>query len=195
MKYSCYIIMPLDKIDKQIIRKLYENGRESLSSLSKIITKSDQDRMSHAGIGKRISKLEELNILKIQANLNIRELHYKIAFILIEMENYERVKSIINAYSDCPRLFLLAHVSGQYNLIIGIVGQNIEVINRYVNYCGPTNKKGVLHSAVIFVSELIVPNFLPLNLFSGTSNEDKCGNECKKCEALFDGKCKGCGDF
>ncbi|MFW9879167.1 MAG: Lrp/AsnC family transcriptional regulator [Candidatus Thorarchaeota archaeon] len=187
--------MPLDKIDKQIIDELYKSGRKSLLSLSRIITKSNREKMSHAGISKRISKLEETNILKIQGNLNVGELNYKIAFILMEMENYEKVKNIVDAYSECPRIFLLAHVRGQYNLIMGIIGQNMDVLHRYINYCGPTNKKGILHSAVIFASELLVPNFLPLNLFSGISKEYKCNNVCKSCEALLDGKCSGCGNF
>ncbi len=47
------------------------------------------------------------------------------------MKNYEEIKKIINAYSRCPRIFMLSHVSGLYNLIIGIVGQNIETLQRY----------------------------------------------------------------
>ncbi|MFW9941985.1 MAG: Lrp/AsnC family transcriptional regulator [Candidatus Thorarchaeota archaeon] len=187
--------MPLDKIDKQIIKELYKTGRKSLMSLSRIITKSNREKMSHAGISKRISKLEKTEILKVQANLNVRALNYKVAFILMEMENYEQVKNIIEAYSDCPRIFLLAHVTGQYNLIMGIVGQNMDVINRYINYCGPTNKKGILHSASIFVSDFILPKFLPLKLFSQKSNESNCGNICEDCSAYLDGKCYGCGNF
>ncbi|MFX1572577.1 MAG: Lrp/AsnC family transcriptional regulator [Promethearchaeota archaeon] len=187
--------MPLDKIDKQILRALYENGRESLSSLSNIITKSNQETMSHTGIAKRISKLENSHVLKVQGNVNIKKLNYRIAFILIEMENFEEVQNIIKAYQECPRVFLLAHVTGQYNLIMGIIGQDMDVIHRYINYCGPTNKKGILHSVVIFASEFLFPNFLPLNIFSGISKEYKCENICKVCDAFLDGKCKGCGNF
>ncbi|MFX1572576.1 MAG: hypothetical protein ACFFB0_07500 [Promethearchaeota archaeon] len=187
--------MLLDNIDKQIISELFKEGRQSLLNLEKVIYKSKDETMSHTGIAKRISKLEDSHVLKVQANTNINELQYKSLFLLIEMSNYEEVQNIIKAYQDCPRVFLLAHVTGQYNLIMGIIGQNIDVLHRYINYCGPTNKKGILHSATIFVSNFIVPKFLPLNLFSQKSQEVNCGNVCSDCAAYLDGKCYGCGNF
>ncbi|MFX1590663.1 MAG: Lrp/AsnC family transcriptional regulator [Promethearchaeota archaeon] len=187
--------MTLDQVDKQILKTLFEDGRVSLSSLSKIILKSNQETMSHAGISKRITKLEESGILKVQGNINVKNLSYYAAFILMEMKSYDDVQNIIEAYNECPRVFLLAHVTGQYNLIFGVIGQDIDVIRRYINYCGPTNKKGILHSAIIFSSDLITPKFLPVNLFSRVSKEHKCGNICKGCAAYLDGKCNGCGNF
>ncbi|MFX1301939.1 MAG: Lrp/AsnC family transcriptional regulator [Promethearchaeota archaeon] len=187
--------MLLDNIDRQIIAELFKEGRQSLTNLEKVIYKFGDETMSHTGIAKRISKLEESEVLKVQANLNLNKLKYKALFILIEMSNFDEVQNIIKAYSECPRVFLLAQVTGQYNLILGIIGQNVEVLHRYINYCGPTNKKGILHSAVIFVSDLINPRFLPINLFSQKSQEEKCGNICNDCAAFLDGKCNGCGNF
>ena len=187
--------MELDLIDKQILLELLKDGRKSLSALSKTIMKSNQDNMSHAGIAKRIAKLEKLGVLNVQGNISIKNLKYTAAFILMEMKNFEEVQNIIDAYSECPRVFMLAQVTGQYNLIVGVVGQDMDVLRRYINLCGPTNKKGILHSAILFTSEVIMPEFMPLNLFSGVSKENECGNVCKACSALLDGKCRGCGNF
>jgi len=187
--------MLFDKIDKQIIKGLFNNGRESLTNLKDIIFKSDDETMSHTGIGKRISKLEDKRILKVQGNININEINYKTLFILMEWSNYDEIRNIIDSYTECPRVFLLAQVTGQYNLIMGVIGQSLDVLHRYINHCGPTNKKGLLHSALIFGSDFLVPKFLPLNLFSGNSNEQNCGNVCEDCEAFLDGKCDGCGNF
>jgi len=187
--------MGLDNIDKQIINALYGKGRESLISIGEKVLKSDKDIMSHAGVRKRIVKMEDSGILKVQGNININALNYKTCLILLEMKNYDEVKKIINEYSDCPRVFLLAQITGQYNLIMGIIGQNMEVLHRYINYCGPANKEGILHSEILFVSKLKAPEYLPLNLFSKKSQETKCGNICKDCEAFLDGKCDGCGNF
>jgi len=189
------MIMKLDGIDKQILKALFNNGRKSLTSLEKSVFKSATETMSHTGIAKRITKLEDSGVLKVQANTNIEKLQYKALFLLMEMQNYEEVQNVIKAYEDCPRVFLLAQLTGQYNLILGIIGQNVEVLHRYLNYCGPTNKKGILHSASIFVSDFIVPKFIPLNLFSNESQESKCGNICHECAAYLDGKCSGCGNF
>ena len=146
--------MELDEIDKQILNELYKNGRESLTTLNQKIYKGDQEIMSHTGVKKRIVKLRDSNVLKIQGNININNLNYKACFILLEMKNYENIKKIIEEYSECPRVFLLAQITGQYNIIMGIVGQSIDVLHRYINYCGPTNKEGVLHSQILFVSTL-----------------------------------------
>ncbi|MGQ4873472.1 MAG: hypothetical protein ACP6IY_05290 [Promethearchaeia archaeon] len=188
--------MKLDDIDKQIINELYKDGRASLTTLKERIFKEDhQSTMSHTGIKKRIQKLKDNDLIKVQANVNISALNYKACFIMLEMKNYEAIKEIIDAYSSCPRVFLLCHISGQYNLIMGIIGQNIDVLHRYINYCGPTNKEGILHSQILFVSDFIIPKYTPINLFNKESQEAKCGNICRECEAFLDGSCDGCGNF
>ena len=83
--------MQLDGIDKQILRALFKEGRQSLTNLEKIIFKSGSETMSHTGIAKRITKLEDNEILKVQANTNINKLQYKAVFILMEMSNYDEV--------------------------------------------------------------------------------------------------------
>ncbi|KKM84464.1 hypothetical protein LCGC14_1298940 [marine sediment metagenome] len=187
--------MELDQIDKQILNALFKKGRESLTKLEKVVYKSESETMSHTGIAKRISKLEDSGLLKIQANTNVNTLDYKALFLLMEMSNYDEVKNIIKAYEECPRVFLLAQVTGQYNLILGIIGQSLDVLYMYINNCGPTNKKGILHSAIIWTSEFLIPKFLPLNLFSGVSKEHKCENICKACEAFLSSECGGCANF
>jgi DNA-binding Lrp family transcriptional regulator len=187
--------MILDNIDKQLINILSQKGRESLTDIKDRVKKPDQEPMSHSGVRKRIKKLEDNAVIKVQGNLSITNLGYQAAIILMEMKNYIEVQNIIDGYKDCPRVFLLAQVTGQYNLILGVIGQNLDVLRRFINYCGPTNKEGILHSAVMFISNLDTPEYLPLRLFSKISQEHKCGNICAQCEAKLNGECKGCGVF
>ena len=70
-----------------------------------------------------------------------------------------------------------------------------SLVQNFINFCGPTNKEGILHSEILLVSNLETPNFLPVNLFSKKSQESICGNVCKECEAFLDGTCNGCGYF
>lgn len=102
--------MGLDNIDKQIINAFYDKGRESLISIGEKVFKSDKNIMSHAGIRKRIRKMEDIGILKVQGKININTLNYRACLILLEMKNYDEVKRIINAYSNCPRVYLLAQI-------------------------------------------------------------------------------------
>ncbi len=87
--------MQFDNIDKQIVNALFKSGRESLTSLKEIIFKKDDETMSHTGISKRIAKLENRGILKVQGNININEVNYKTLFILMEWGNYEEIRNII----------------------------------------------------------------------------------------------------
>ena len=187
--------MQLDNIDKQILKALFENGRESLKNLEQVIFKTDQETMSHTGIAKRITKLEDSGILKVQANINASALQYKAFFLLMEMKNYTEVQNVIKAYEECPRVFMLARLNGEYDLILGIIGQNFDILHRYIDHCGPTNKQGILHSTAISVSELRIPKYLPFNPFGKKSKESQCGAVCKDCVAYLDGKCNGCGRF
>ncbi|MFO8017833.1 MAG: hypothetical protein R6U96_04305 [Promethearchaeia archaeon] len=187
--------MNIDDIDKQIIRELFKDGRESLTDLKDKIVKSNNETMSHTGIKKRIVKLKEGKVLKIQGDINIDNLGYKACYILLETKNFEVTKKIIKGYTDCPRVFLLSHISGQYDLIMGIVGQNMDILHRYINHCGPTNKEGILHSQILFALSFPGERFLPVKLFTNESQECKCENVCEDCEAFLSGKCDGCGKF
>ncbi len=187
--------MDLDDVDKQILSGLFKNGRESLTSMGERVYKGNKDPMSHTGISKRITKLEDSKILKIQGNLNIKNLEFHAAIILLEMKNYEELQKISSAYKDCPRIFLLANVSGRYNLILGIVGKNVDDLQMYINLCGPSNKEGVLHTDILHIGNFETPQFLPINLFNRKSIESNCGNVCEECEAFLEGKCDGCGTF
>jgi DNA-binding Lrp family transcriptional regulator len=187
--------MKLDDIDKQIIDVLYKDGRESLKNIGDQVFKDGKETMSHTGVNKRIKKLEKEDIMKVQGNIKLEHINYKACYILLEMANYDYIQNIIKAYDKCPRVFLLNQLTGRYNLIMGVIGQSVDVLHRYINHCGPTNKEGILHSEVLFVSDFRLPEFIPLNLFSSKSNECNCGNVCKNCEAFLDGNCEGCGNF
>ena len=185
----------IDNIDKQLLDILTKNGRESLTDIKDKVKKPDKEPMSHSGVRKRIKKLEDRGILKVQGNINPSALDFQAAFILMEMKNYIEVQKIKDGYKNCPRVFLLAEVTGQYNLILGVLGQNIETLRRFLNLCGPTNKEGILHSALMFVSNIVTPQYLPTQMYQRESHEEKCGNICEQCKAFNQGSCPGCGCF
>ncbi|MFW9927969.1 MAG: Lrp/AsnC family transcriptional regulator [Candidatus Thorarchaeota archaeon] len=187
--------MQLDKIDKEILDTLHKYGRRSLNDISKQVYISSKQKMSHTGIAKRISKMEDAELLKIQGNINIGNLNYNSAFILMEMQNYDEIKNIVHNYSKCPRVFLLAQVTGEYDLILGIIAQSLENLLNFIDHCGPTNKGGLLHSSVIVTSEIILPKYIPLNIFSHESYKNRHENVCECCDALLEGKCKGLDNF
>lgn len=187
--------MNFDKVDKQILRLLFENGRMSYSKIKNKVLKSDNEKMSHSGIRKRIHKLKKDNLVKIQGNVNVKALNYVGVIILIEMENYEKTVELINYYSGCPRVFSFLEVSGQYDLILGFLGKNMDDLHKFINRCDPTNKRGILHSTLMYIKDVVYPKFIPLDMFNAENKEKTWGNICCDCSVFIDEKCSGCENF
>ena len=79
--------------------------------------------------------------------------------------------------------------------MIGVISKDLENLYRYINFYGPTNKNGVLHSEILNLSSFKTPKFLTLKTFSKESQESKCGNTYRDCEAFLESKYSGCGNF
>ena len=169
-------IIKLDYVNKQILSELYKNGKTSLQQLSKKIYKLNSKQMSNTGIKNRLKKLIDNEILHIQGNVNVEKLNYNITFYLIELKEYESIKKFNHLMSNCPRIFLLAYTTGRYQLILGLVGENIKDINDCINTCELIDKNNIdiKNSEILFVSKLQIPKYLSLNLFSKFDNKSKC---------------------
>ncbi len=168
------LINEIDYINKQIMCALFEDGKQSLQKLSKKIYKLDGTRMSNTGIKKRIEKLTNKKILRIQGNINIQKLGYNVVFLLVELRNYEKIINYNRLRFNCPRLFLLATITGRYQLIIGLVGRNLEEINSCINRCELISKDDfdIKNSEILFSSNLKIPKYIPIDFFCNL--EGKC---------------------
>ena len=62
---------------------------------------------------KRLQKLVENEIIKIQANTNVVQMGYISAIILIETKEYEAQKRIIERFRLCPRVIFINLVFGK----------------------------------------------------------------------------------
>ncbi len=178
----------LDGIDKKILKELFKDGKKGLKQFELFKSKV----MSHTGIKNRISNLINSNVLKIQGNININELNYNLAFLLIELRKFEQLKRFIEYYSKCKRVFFVLTVSGKYHLLIGIVGKSFEAINNFVSYCSLVNDTDVAKSKLIFGSNLELPEFLPINLFGKKQEDFNCERLCEECNYFKEGLCVGC---
>ena len=183
----------LDFIDKQILNQLYTDGKMSLNRIKQYVVKKNGEHMSHTGINNRIEKLAESDILKIQGNINLKQLNYQAAVVLIELKQYDLLEEYIIHASTCPRIFLLATTTGKYHLLFGMVGKNIEEINCCLNNCDLVGKEAIKNSEIIFAPNLKIPNYIPINLFSNIDKEIQIKDECVECESYKVGICRGCG--
>ena len=181
----------LDEVDCQILNVLHRDGRQSPVRME---IQSKNKKMSHTGIINRISKLEEKGILKIQGNIDINKLKVRTALIRIEFNNFDFINNYVEYYKDCPRIFVLLKLTGQYHLSIGVMGRSMEDLNQFINFCLLAEREKIKSSDITFASELTKPQYLPLNFFIVDIENTKCGRNCRKCDAFNKDMCIGC-DF
>jgi len=179
-----------DHIDIKILKMLIDDGRQTLTQISKKTT------LSNSGIKKRVTKLNDSGILKIQGNFNLEAMDFKACIILLEVKNFKFISEISKAYNSCPYVFLVAEILSSFNLMIGLCGNGDQDLNNKLKLCGPSNSEGVLHSQIILISDFKLPQYLPLHL-SLKKNEDinkpnSCGFKCVDCAAFIKNECKGC---
>ena len=126
--------MTLDKIDKELISLLYtEDGRSTYTDLGKELKVVRGKSMSHVSVKKRIESLIEEQIVKIQANVNVKKLGYISSFILLETEDYETQKRIIERFRLCPRVFSIDLITGKFNIVIRAVAKSLDEMQCFLN--------------------------------------------------------------
>lgn len=164
----------IDDIDCQIINELSLNGRLSLLELSRRVLKSDGDPMSDRGIKNRLTYLIDEGILRVQGNIDVKKLNFFFVFTVIEFKDYDGIKEYYQLRTKCPRLFLIAPITGEYDLIMGLLGRSVGEINNCINNCELINgKSNIKERKVLYADNLIIPRHIPLDVLF-TDNEYKC---------------------
>jgi len=181
----------IDEIDRQILFELYEDGTKSPNRMKIFKGKNE---MSHPGKKNRYDNLIKSNLLKIQGNININELDCNIAYVKLEFKTLDVIDYHLSKYENCPRIFLISRLTGQYHLMLGLLGKNLDDLNGFLNYCILSKKDEIQTSEIIFATDVKKPQYLPLNVFNIDINHTGCGKDCKSCNAFTNKWCFGC-DF
>jgi DNA-binding Lrp family transcriptional regulator len=182
----------LDYIDKQILSELYKDGTQNPNQLSNKIKKDDNSMMSHVAIQRRIKKLKGAKLLNIQGNIGMNRFNLKTAFFSVAFKNFNFSYEYLGKYAKCPRIFLSLRVSGDFHLILGIVGKDLEDLNNFINCCLLSDSDNIKSSSITFSSEMFKPSYIPINLFDVNIKKTKCGKNCEECESYKKEICLGC---
>jgi hypothetical protein len=130
--------------------------------------------------------------LSISANLNLEELNAKTATVTVEVENYTRLKELMDIYKDCPRTVFLAPLSAS-NLITIIIGEDYSTLKNVVGVCSLRAQKGIRSSEVHIGDLPAYPKYLPIRITSQRSSlTAPCGAVCNLCESFKKNECMGC---
>jgi DNA-binding Lrp family transcriptional regulator len=178
----------LDNVDKRLVSLLQEDGRKSLSEIGKKL------EMSHVAVSKRLDKLVKEDKVQVTAGVNAEELDVKLLFMGLEVDNIEVAERIREKYQHCPRLLMLAPVTGSYNLMAVMAAEDTWSLQSIVGTCSMRTEQGVRRSESWFGNAPIVPTFLQLDLAPDTANGSKspCKVDCASCKRYIDEKCVGC---
>lgn len=179
----------MDDIDKRLVSLLQEDGRMSLSEIGKKLG------MSHVAVSKRLAKLtEKTNMVKVTAGVNGEKLDTKIIFMGIETEDMDVVDRIQKKYMDCPRLLMLAPVTGQYNIFAVMVAEDTWSLESIMGTCSMRTEPGVRRSESWLGNAPIKPEFLEINLAPTQKRKNiaPCERNCATCKRYKMDKCVGC---
>jgi len=142
----------LDALDLKIIQAFSQDGRRSFVEIAKKIG------LSSVGVKKRVEKLLNQNVLKIQGLLYIEKFYSLSALIEIETDN-KTISNLIEKFEKSPLVYLLVKASGRYNLLVGIVTPNLEGIESFISKEIRANP-GVKHIEVSVGELPIIPKGL-----------------------------------
>ncbi len=178
-----------DEVDKQILYHLYLDGKKSPLHMESDVLKANKKKMSHVGIKNRIAKLLDSKALNIQGNINFNKIGVKAAFIKFEFENFDFINEFIEKYAHCPRVFMMSKITGQFHIIICVMGMSLAGISNFVNQRILEDKKQIKFSSMVFASEMIKPQFFPLKIVGDFYENIYLDKTCK---AFSNKLCSGC---
>jgi len=184
----------VDNVDKKLISILMEDGRTSLSEIGKQVVDGG---MSHVAVSKRLEKLvtEEDGkkpLIRISAGINLEQMDMKILFLGLETENMEVTDKIIKKYANCPRLLMLAPVTGRYNLFAVMVAEDTFSLESILGTCSIRTEEGIRRSETWFGNSPAYPEYMPINLSPDKKAKASCHQSCKDCKRYISNKCVGC---
>jgi len=179
----------MDKIDWKLIKQLRSDGRKTYKELGETIG------FTSLGAKKRIEKLRKKNLIHISALVNTDALDLRLALILLEIENAETMRNIIDRYSKCPRVINFFTTMGGYNLIALVMAEDQATLeSESMEKCALRSGEGIRRSEVYLIGRIHHYPFLPLKADALKEKGDitPCGVHCKDCPSFQDEKCVAC---
>lgn len=171
---SSWNLKDLDVVDLEIIKSLSQDGRKTFVEIAK------ETGLTPVGIKKRVERLMEKEILKIQAALNTEKFYSVSATVGVEADP-KTISKLIKQFANCPLVYNLVKVSGHHNLIIDIIAPNSKRINDLIEKQIRSNTK--IRYLEVDLGELpIIPKTHSLLTFVDKSKKCPCQTKCNECE-------------
>ena len=182
-------MVDLDDVDRAIIANLRKDGRMSYKQIG------DNIGFTIMGVKRRYLKLENEEIIEVSAAENVNKLRYRLALILLEIEDQKTLQSVLERFKNCPRAVYVFTMLSGYNLAVLTVAEDQDTLeSESWEKCSWRCQVGVRRSEFYPIGEIHYSPFIPVReeLMSGDATSAPCGVNCEKCGRYNTGKCLGC---
>ncbi|MEK7482665.1 MAG: AsnC family transcriptional regulator [Patescibacteria group bacterium] len=171
---SSWDLKHFDKIDLKIIRTLCHDGRATFVDIAKEIN------LTPVGVKKRVERLLDRGVMNVKGSLDAKKFYSVSAAIGIEA-NPEAVDRLIKKFASCPLVYNLVKVSGNHNLVVGLIAPSLSRIHDLVEK--QIRSDTGIRLLEIDLGELpIVPKTHCLAGLADTSKKCPCPTHCNECE-------------
>jgi DNA-binding Lrp family transcriptional regulator len=116
----------LDEIDKQIIELKQTNAEITNLEIANIV------KRSQPAIGARLFKLEKFNFLVKSFGADVLKIDWKIFYVYLKVKPQCQ---FWNEFERCPHIANILNTTGEYNYILQFVIEDIEKLNKIIEYC------------------------------------------------------------
>ncbi len=123
--------MILDKIDKQILNTLQENGKTTNSRLSKIVGISAPSTLE------RVKRLENAGVIShFTAVLDPENIGYSIMAMVnlsLSLSNLSSVVDIKQKFTDLDEVIECYQIAGEHDFILKVIAKDIKAYGEFMN--------------------------------------------------------------
>ena len=143
----------LDDVDITLISELQVDGRASLVKLGRKIG------LKHSSVRERLLKIIKNNYIRVQANVNLKSLGYRVVFAGFEVVGYESAINLMNKLKSCPRTLLVGFTSGEFNVIALMIIEDLDALRMFIErHLRPIAD---IRRISINFGEIVYPEFIP----------------------------------
>ncbi len=138
------MIVSLDKIDYQIVKRLSEDGRTSYRAIAK------ETDLTDVAIKKRVDSLKRKGVISsINAEINLEVLGFEKPVFVQIRSDMSKNKDLIKRIESLDYVTELYHVLGEYNLLAKLVLPDLSSAEEFINRLGSLD--GVLDIKTLVV--------------------------------------------
>ncbi|MHA1681881.1 MAG: Lrp/AsnC family transcriptional regulator [Promethearchaeota archaeon] len=158
----------IDNDDRRIMSLLQQDPELTHSEIAGKINKSQP------AVGARILKLERKGLQSTQYGVDLKVNKFIIAIVSMHAK---RPKELLELISCCPFVINGFKVSGKTNIIVWLVGSNLEKLENIVEVHF-RSKADITHVHMHVIIEPITNLILPINFNFEYHNAMSCGDDC-----------------